>query len=224
MDMDPRWHAVDAYFPSAFVPADPALESALESNAAAGLPAYDISPLQGQLLGILVQAANARRVLEIGTLGGYSTIWLARAVGPSGSVITLELEPAYAQVAAENIARAGLDDRVSIRIGRATESLASLVADGAEPFDVVFIDADKPSNREYLSWALKLSRPGTMILVDNVVREGAVADASSTDPEVLGARDVIALLAREPRVRATAVQTVGVKGYDGFAIAIVQES
>lgn len=224
MDMDPRWHAVDAYFASAFVPADPALESALESNAAAGLPAYDISPLQGQLLGILVQAANARRVLEIGTLGGYSTIWLARAVGPSGSVITLELEPAYAQVAAENIARAGLDDRVSIRIGRATESLASLVADGAEPFDVVFIDADKPSNREYLSWALKLSRPGTMILVDNVVREGAVADASSTDPEVLGARDVIALLAREPRVRATAVQTVGVKGYDGFAIAIVQES
>jgi predicted O-methyltransferase YrrM len=223
MDMAGRWQAVDAYFASAFLAADPALESALKSNAAAGLPAYDISPLQGQLLGVLVEATNARRVLEIGTLGGYSTIWLARAVGPSGSVTTLELEPAYAQVAAENVARAGLADRVSIRIGPATESLAALVVDGAEPFDIVFIDADKPSNREYLSWALKLSRPGTMILVDNVVREGEVADASSTDPEVLGARDVIALLASEPRVRATAVQTVGVKGYDGFAIAIVQE-
>lgn len=221
--MDPRWQAVDAYLEGAFLSADPALASALESNAAAGLPAYDISPLQGQLLGILVQAANARRVLEIGTLGGYSTIWLARAVGPGGSVITLELEPAYAQVAAVNVARAGLADRVSIRIGRATDSLASLVAEGTEPFDVVFIDADKPSNCEYLSWALKLSRPGTTIVVDNVVREGEVADASSTDPEVLGARDVIALLAREPRVRATAVQTVGVKGYDGFAIAVVQE-
>lgn len=221
--MDPRWQAVDAYLEGAFLAADPALASALESNAAAGLPAYDISPLQGQLLGILVQAANARRVLEIGTLGGYSTIWLARAVGPGGSVITLELEAAYAQVAAVNVARAGLADRVSIRIGRATDSLASLVAEGTEPFDVVFIDADKPSNCEYLSWALKLSRPGTTIVVDNVVREGEVADASSTDPEVLGARDVIALLAREPRVRATAVQTVGVKGYDGFAIAVVQE-
>ncbi len=223
MDMEGRWQAVDAYFASAFVAADSALESALESNAAAGLPAYDISPLQGQLLSVLVEAANARRVLEIGTLGGYSTIWLARAVGPSGSVTTLELDPAYAQVAAANVARAGLADRVSIRIGQATESLEALVRAGAEPFDVVFIDADKPSNGQYLSWALKLSRPGTMILVDNVVREGAVADASCTDPEVLGARDVIALLASEPRVRATAVQTVGVKGYDGFAIAIVQE-
>ena len=224
MDMDARWHAVDAYFASAFLATDPGLESAIASNTAAGLPAYDISPLQGQLLGILVEASNARRVLEIGTLGGYSTIWLGRAVGPGGSVISLELEPAYAQVAAENIARAGLADRVSIRVGPATESLAALVVDGAEPFDVVFIDADKPSNCEYLSWALKLSRPGTMILVDNVVREGEVADASSTDPEVLGARDAIALLAREPRVRATAVQTVGAKGYDGFAIAIVQAS
>ena len=224
MDMDRRWQAVDAYFASAFLPADPALESALESNAAAGLPAYDISPLQGQLLGVLVEAANARRVLEIGTLGGYSTIWLGRAVGPGGSVISLELEPAYAQVAAANVARAGLADRVSIRVGPATESLAGLVADGAEPFDVVFIDADKPNNCEYLAWALKLSRPGTMILVDNVVREGEVVDASSTDPEVLGARDAIALLAREPRVRAAAVQTVGVKGYDGFAIAIVQST
>jgi predicted O-methyltransferase YrrM len=223
MDMEGRWQAVDAYFASAFLAPDPALESALESNAAAGLPAHDISPLQGQLLGVLVEAAKARRVLEIGTLGGYSTIWLARAVGPGGSVTTLELEPAYAQVAAANVARAGWADRVSIRIGPATESLDALVKAGAEPFDVVFIDADKPSNGEYLSWALKLSRPGTMILVDNVVREGEVADASSTDPEVLGARDIIALLASEPRVRATAVQTVGVKGYDGFAIAIVQE-
>ncbi|MCC7054637.1 MAG: O-methyltransferase [Gemmatimonadaceae bacterium] len=223
MDMDDRWQAVDAYFAGAVLAADPALASALESNAAAGLPAYDVSPLQGQLLGVLVEAANARRVLEIGTLGGFSTIWLARAVGPSGSVTTLELEPDYARVAAVNVARAGLADRVSIRIGRAAESLAALAAEGVEPFDLVFIDADKPSNREYLSWALKLSRPGTMILVDNVVRDGAVADASSTDPEVLGARDAIALLAREPRVRATAVQTVGVKGYDGFAIAIVRE-
>ena len=223
METDPRWHAVDAYLSSAFLAADPALESALESNAAAGLPAYDISPLQGQLLGVLVEAAKARRVLEIGTLGGYSTIWLARAVGPNGSVISLELEPTYAQVAAENIARAGLADRVSIRIGPATESLAALVVDGVAPFDVVFIDADKPSNCDYLSWALKLSRPGTMIIVDNVVREGEVADASSTDPEVRGARDAIAMLAREPRLRATAVQTVGVKGYDGFALAVVQQ-
>jgi predicted O-methyltransferase YrrM len=222
MNTDPRWTAVDAYFAEALLPPDPILDAALQANAAAGLPAHDVSPLQGQFLGLLTQAVGARQVLEIGTLGGYSTIWFARAVGPEGRVVTLELDADRARVAAANLARAGVADRVSIRTGRAVDTLAALAAEGGGPFDVVFIDADKPTNPEYLAWALRLARPGTLIIGDNVVRDGAVADAASTDPNVMGVRSFIDLLSNEPRVRATAVQTVGAKGYDGFVLALVQ--
>lgn len=222
MHTDPRWAAVDAYFAGALLPPDPVLDAALQANAEAGLPAHDVSPLQGQLLALLTQAMGARHVLEIGTLGGYSTIWFARAVGPEGRVVTLELAADRAEVAAANLARAGVAERVSIRAGRAAHTLAALAAEGSGPFDLVFIDADKPSNAEYLAWALRLARPGTLIIGDNVVRDGAVADAASTDPNVVGVRSFVELLSREPRVRATAVQTVGAKGYDGFALALVQ--
>jgi predicted O-methyltransferase YrrM len=222
MNTDPRWTAVDAYFAEALLPPDPILDAALQANAAAGLPAHDVSPLQGQFLGLLTQAVGARQVLEIGTLGGYSTIWFARAVGPEGRVVTLELDADRARVAAANLARAGVAGRVSSRTGRATDTLAALAAEGSGPFDLVFIDADKPTNPEYLAWALRLARPGTLIIGDNVVRDGAVADAASTDANVVGVRSFIELLSNEPRVRATALQTVGAKGYDGFVLALVQ--
>jgi predicted O-methyltransferase YrrM len=222
MHTDPRWTAVDAYFAEALLPPDPILDDALQANAAAGLPAHDVSPLQGQFLALLTQAVGARQVLEIGTLGGYSTIWFARAVGPEGRVVTLELDADRARVAAANLARAGVAGRVSSRTGRATDTLAALAAEGSGPFDLVFIDADKPTNPEYLAWALRLARPGTLIIGDNVVRDGAVADAASTDANVVGVRSFIELLSNEPRVRATALQTVGAKGYDGFVLALVQ--
>ncbi len=173
------------------------------------------------LLALLVQLRSARRVLEVGTLGGYSTIWLARAMGADGRLITLEVEPRYAEVARTNIARAGLSDVVDVRLGAALDTLPQLAAEGAGPFDVTFIDADKPNNAEYFGWAVRLSRPGSAIVVDNVVRQGAVIDADSTDAATKGTRRLYEVMAAEPRVSATVIQTVGSKGYDGFAIAVV---
>lgn len=221
MNLDPRWSSVDAYFEQALLPPDATLDATLKANSVAGMPAIDVSPLQGQFLSLLTKAIGARRVLEIGTLGGYSTIWFARSIVPGGSVVTLELDPSRAEVAQSNFSRAGLSERIDIIVGRASESLAQLVKQNVDPFDLIFIDADKPSNPEYLAWALQLSRPGTLIICDNVVREGAVVDVASLDPNVIGVRSFFDLLAREPRVQATAIQTVGIKGYDGFALALV---
>ena len=201
--------------------ADPALEAALAASAAAGLPAINVSPVQGKLLHLLARAIGARNVLEIGTLGGYSTIWLARALPDGGRLISLEADAKHAEVARANIARAGLEDKVEVRLGMALDLLPGLAAESREPFDFVFIDADKPNNAAYFDWALKLSRPGSIIVVDNVVRDGDVIDAASDSPTVQGVRRFLERLAAEPRVSATAIQTVGTKGYDGFAIALV---
>jgi predicted O-methyltransferase YrrM len=214
-----RWAAVDHYLAEALVAPDPALDAALEANAAAGLPAHDVSPTHGKLLNLLARAAGARRILEIGTLGGYSTIWLARALPAGGRLVTLEVDPAYAEVASANIARAGLADVVEVLVGPALETLPRL----AGPFDLVFIDADKRSNAEYLVRTLELTRPGSMVVADNVIRDGAVIDADSDDPSVRGIRRFNEMLATEPRLSATAIQTVGAKGYDGFALALVTE-
>ncbi|WP_372422129.1 O-methyltransferase [Salinarimonas chemoclinalis] len=216
--------AVDAWFADALSLSDPALDAALAANAEAGLPAIDVSPAQGKLLGLLARMAGARRMLEIGTLGGYSTIHLARAVPDGGRVVTLEVDPKHAEVARANLARAGLAERVDLRVGRALDTLAALEAEGAGPFDLVFVDADKPSNPHYLACALRLSRPGTVLIFDNVVREGAVVDAASADASVVGTRAVIEAIGREKRLSATAIQTLGVKGWDGFALAIVGEA
>jgi predicted O-methyltransferase YrrM len=196
------------------VPSDAALEDALRDTAEAGMPAIAVSPAQGKLLMLLAQSVGARRILEIGTLGGYSTIWLARGLADGGRLITLEADPKHAEVARRNIARAGLSDTVEVRLGRAIETLPGL--DG--PFDLIFIDADKPSYPEYLSWAVKLSRAGSLILADNVVRKGAVIDEGSSDANVQGVRRFNEAVAAEKRVNATVIQTVGSKGYDGFAI------
>jgi predicted O-methyltransferase YrrM len=211
------WQRVDGYLAELLVGDDPALAAALAANAAGGLPAIDVSPLQGKLLHILARLAGARRILEIGTLGGYSTIWLARALPEEGRLVSLEAEPRHAEVARKNIAAAGLAGRVEVVLGRALDTLPTL----AGPFDLVFIDADKRGNPDYLAWALRLSRPGTVILCDNVVRDGAITDAASRDPGVVGTRRFFEMLAAEPRLTATAVQSVGAKGWDGFAIAIV---
>ena len=215
------WAAVDRYLNETFIGSDPALEAALAANAAAGLPAIDVSPSQGKFLQLLGQVQGARRILELGTLGGYSTICLARALPSGGKLITLELDPKHAKVALSNIARAGLADAVELRLGPAAESVAQLAAENAGPFDMIFIDANKDGYPKYLTGALKLSRPGTLILADNVIRDGEVIDATSTDINVQGVRRFLAMLAAEPRVSATAMQTVGSKGYDGFAIARV---
>jgi predicted O-methyltransferase YrrM len=215
--METDWQRVDAYIVDRLVPADPALDAALAANRAARLPAIDVSPTEGRLLHILARMVGARRILEIGTLGGYSTIWLARAVPPDGTVVTLEAEPRHAEVARANIIRAGLADRVDLRVGRALDMLPAVEG----PFDMVFIDADKRSNPDYLGWALRLARPGTVIVCDNVVREGRVADPARADPDLAGIRRFYDLLAAEPRLTATAIQTVGARGWDGFAIAIV---
>jgi predicted O-methyltransferase YrrM len=208
------WTAVDRYIADLMVPSDAALEDALRDTAEAGMPAIAVSPAQGKLLMLLAQSVGARRILEIGTLGGYSTIWLARGLADGGRLITLEADPKHAEVARRNIARAGLSDTVEVRLGRAIETLPGL--DG--PFDLIFIDADKPSYPEYLSWAVKLSRAGSLILADNVVRKGAVIDEGSSDANVQGVRRFNEAVAAEKRVNATVIQTVGSKGYDGFAI------
>ena len=216
-----QWTAVDRYFSETLVPSDPVLDAALQANTKAGLPAIDVAPNQGKFLQLLVQLRGARRILEIGTLGGYSSIWMARALPADGRLTTLEFSPKHAEVARANIARAGLEKIVDIRVGPALETLAKMGKEGIEPFDLIFIDADKPNNPNYLPWALKFSRPGTLLIGDNIVREGEVADPSSTDPNVQGQRRFLELMAAEPRLSATALQTVGSKGYDGFAMALV---
>jgi len=216
-----QWTAVDRYVADLLVAPDAALDGALEASDAAGLPAIAVSPAQGKLLHLLARACGAKTVLEIGTLAGYSTIWLARALPADGRVITLEAEPKHAEVARANLASAGLADVVEVRLGRALDSLPQLAAEGIGPFDLIFIDADKPNNPEYVTWALRLSGPGSLIVVDNVVRGGAVLDADSDDPSVRGTRRLHELLGAEPRVSATTIQTVGAKGYDGFVIALV---
>jgi predicted O-methyltransferase YrrM len=215
------WNDVDRYISDLFVPPDDALDAALRDSQAAGLPSINVAPNQGKFLHLLARAVGARTILEIGTLGGYSTIWLARALPPGGRLITLEAEPKHAEIARANIARAGLAGTVELRLGRAIDTLPQLVTEGRGPFDFIFIDADKPDYPDYLAWALKLSRRGSLIIADNIIRKGAVADASATDARVQGVRRFNELLAAEPRVTATAMQTVGIKGYDGFAIALV---
>ena len=216
-----QWTAVDRYLVETLVPPDPALDAALRTSAENGLPAINVAPNQGKLLHLLALTMGAKNILEIGTLGGYSTIWLARALPAGGKLITLESDAKHATVARSNIARAELADRVELILGRAIDTLPKLAHDNRGPFDLIFIDADKPSVPEYFTWALKLSRPGSVIIVDNVVREGKVIDGASTDASVQGVRRFMEMLKREPRVTATALQTVGAKGYDGFAIARV---
>jgi predicted O-methyltransferase YrrM len=216
-----RWSAVDRYIADLLLPPDPALDAALEASAAAGLPPHGVSPAQGKLLQLLALMDGARAILEIGTLGGYSAIWLGRALPAGGRLVTLEADPGYAAVARANIARAGLADVVEVRVGPALETLPLLAAERPGPFDLIFIDADKRSNPEYLGWALELSRRGSVIVADNVVRGGAVAGDDGDDPTIQGVRRFYELLAADPRVSATAIQTVGAKGHDGFAIAVV---
>jgi predicted O-methyltransferase YrrM len=216
-----QWTAVDRYFTETLVPSDAVLDAALQANAEAGLPTIDVAPNQGKFLQLLVQLRGARRILEIGTLGGYSSIWMARALPADGRLTTLEFSPKHAEVARANIARAGLAKVVEIRVGPALETLAKMEAEGTEPFDLIFMDADKPNNPNYLTWALKFSRPGTLLIGDNIVREGEIADASSTDENVQGQRRFLEMMAADPRLSATALQTVGSKGYDGFAMALV---
>jgi predicted O-methyltransferase YrrM len=219
--MEPVWTEVDDYFTQHLLPADDALGAAMSDSAAEGLPPISVTPPQGKLLHLLARACAARRILEIGTLGGYSTIWLARAVPAGGSVITLEIDEHHAEVARKNIQRAGLADRVEVRVGRASESLDAMIAQGSDPFDFVFIDADKASSDVYFDAALRLSREGTVIVVDNVVRDGKIVDAESSDPDIQGVRRMTERVATERRVSATAIQTVGGKSYDGFLLAIV---
>jgi predicted O-methyltransferase YrrM len=216
-----QWTEVDRYFSDSLIPDDPILESALETSVTAGLPAISVSPNQGKLLQILAQILGARSILEIGTLGGYSTIWLARGLRAGGRLITLEVDPKHAEVAQSNFARAGLQEVVEVRVGNALETLPQLSAERRGPFDLIFIDADKQNIPTYFDWALKLSRPGTLIVVDNVVRDGAVIDADSTDPSVQGVRRFVERLSAESGASGTTIQTVGIKGYDGFAIVLV---
>jgi len=215
------WSEVDRYFSDLLMKSDAALDAALEENRKANLPAIDVTPLQGKFLELLARISGARKILELGTLGGYSTIWLARALPEGGQLVTLELEPLHAEVASANLQRAGMMNRVDLRVGRAVDTLKALEAEGAGPFDLIFIDADKSGYPEYLEWALKLSRAGTVIVADNVVRDGNVVDADSADVNIQGVRQFTELVAAEPRLSATVLQTVGAKGYDGFAMAVV---
>ncbi len=220
MANNPRWNAVDDYF-AEIVQQDEALDAALAANAAAGLPPIDVSPAHGKMLHLFARMAGARKALEIGALGGYSTIWIARALAAGGRLITLEADERHASVARANLARAGLADRVEVRVGAALDSLPAIEAEGLAPFDFVFIDADKENNANYLAWALRLSRRGATIVVDNVVRDGRILDAASRDSDVVGVREMFEMMRGEPRLSATAVQTVGAKGWDGFALAVV---
>jgi len=216
-----EWREVDRYIVDRLVGHDPVLEAALAASEAAGLPPIHVAPNQGKLLMLLAQASRASRILEIGTLGGYSTIWLGRALPPDGRLISLEANPAYAKVAQSNLDRAGLADSVELKVGAALETLPELATAGVAPFDLVFIDADKPSTPDYFDWALKLTRRGSLIVVDNVVREGHLADARSRAPEVRAMRRFFEIAAAAPRISMTAIQTVGSKGHDGIAVALV---
>ena len=221
---DDTWIAVDDYIAENFLDDDPAQDATLAASAAAGLPEIQVAPLQGKLLMMLAAALGARNILEIGTLGGYSTIWLARGLIDGGRVVTLELDPGHAEVARKNFENAGLTDKIEVRVGDALDCLAQLQAEGAGPFDLVFIDADKPNTPNYFDWAVKLARKGTLFVVDNVVREGAILAAQSENKHVKGLRDFFARAAADPRVTATAFQTVGNKGHDGLAIVRVTEA
>ena len=218
--MQDLWTQVDRYFSDLLIPPDAALDAALAANRNAELPAIDVTPLQGKFLELLLRISGARRVLEIGTLGGYSTMWLARALPDGGQIVTLELVPHHAEIARINLRNAGIAN-VDLHVGPALETLQVLVANGAAPFDFIFIDADKSGYPEYLEWSLKLSRPGTVIVADNVVRDGKVVEPDNTDPNIQGVRRFTELVAAEPRLSATVLQTVASKGYDGFALAVV---
>ena len=222
MGQQEQWGAVDRYFEGMLVGADPVMEGVLAASAAAGLPSIQVTAGQGKMLYLLARIMGARRILEIGTLGGYSTIWLARALPAGGVVVTLEVDERYAEVARGNVERAGLSEVVEVITGRAVETLGQLAAEGRGPFDLIFIDADKQSNPEYFGWAMKLSRPGSVIVVDNVVREGRVIEEGSEDASVRGVRRCMELMAAEPRFSATAMQTVGGKGWDGFVVGVVK--
>ena len=219
--MKDQWTAVDAYLDATLVREDEALRAAVRDSAAAGLPSIAVTPSQGKLLQQLALMVGARRILEVGTLGGYSAIWMARALPADGKLVTLEIEAKHADVAQKNFVRAGVADRVEIRRGPALETLPRIAADDLGPFDLAFIDADKPSNPEYFDWALRLARRGSLIVIDNVVREGRVLEEDSRDPGVLGVRRLFERMARESRVSTTAIQTVGAKGWDGLAFALV---
>lgn len=221
MNQTRTWDRVDQYITERLIPHDAVLEEVLSVNQQAGLPPYDVSPSQGKFLNLLVQMKGARRILEIGTLGGYSTIWMARALPSDGKIVTLELDPFHAEVAQANLSLAEVDHLVELRVGDALQQLSQMEKEAVEPFDFIFIDADKPNNPNYLKWALKFSHPGTVIIGDNVIREGEVINEYSNDPRVVGVREFYDLLAEEPRISSTALQTVGSKGYDGFVIGIV---
>jgi predicted O-methyltransferase YrrM len=215
------WTSVDDYITDLFVPFDPVMQEALAASEAAGLPSISVAPNEGKLLMLLAQICGARNILEIGTLGGYSTIWLARGMSSGGSLITLEASAKHAEIARTNIARADLSGVVEVRVGPALETLPRLAAEARSPFDLIFIDADKEGYAEYFAWALKLARLGSMIIADNVIRDGEILDPANSDPRVQGMRRFNQLLANEPRVKATVIQTVGRKGHDGMAIAIL---
>jgi predicted O-methyltransferase YrrM len=217
------WTAVDQYICGQLVLSDPVLDQVLEGSAAAGLPPIAVTPNLGKLLYLLAKIQGAKKILEIGTLAGYSTIWLARALPAGGRLITLEADPKHAEISRNNIAKAGLSEVVDLRFGDALETLPKLAAEGLGPFDLIFVDAEKRDNADFFVWSLKLSRPGTVLVFDNVVRNGAVIDPANTSPSVEGIRRFNKLVAAEPRVTATAIQTVGSKGYDGFAVVLVTE-
>ncbi len=221
---DELWTRVDRYIEAQLIPEDPALRSAVEASAAAGLPPIAVSAAQGKFLQLLARLVRARRILELGTLGGYSTIWLARGLEPGGRLVTLEVDPRHARVARENVERADLGSVVDIRVGAALETLQALEREADGPFDLAFIDADKRNNPHYIEWAVRLGRPGTLIVLDNVVREGDVLDATGTDANLRGTRRAFELVGAHPRLAATAIQTVGCKGYDGFLMALVTEA
>ncbi|MEK4033191.1 O-methyltransferase [Methylocystis sp. IM3] len=220
--MTDKWRVVDDYVADWLIPPAERLQETLDANGRAGLPAIDVSAPQGKFLYLIAAATGAGRILEIGTLGGYSTIWFARALGAGGRIVTIDVDPRHAEVARANIQREGVADRVDLRVGAALSVLPGLEAEGVAPFDLSFIDADKANNASYFKWALRLSRPGALIIVDNVVREGAVADAQTREDGALGARALFDAVAAEPRVSATVIQTVGAKGWDGFLIARVK--
>lgn len=223
MDTTEKWNDVDLYFSNKLHATDPDMNSILKANAAADLPSIDVSPNQGKLLYLLAKLRGAKNILEIGTLGAYSSIWLARALPDDGRLVTLEYNPDHAKVANENIKKAGFENKIDVMVGPALETLQTLEEKGFSNFDFIFIDADKPNNPNYLEWALKLAKPGAVIIGDNVIRDGHVINHNSKDLSVQGVRQFIDLLSEEPRIEATVVQTVGIKGYDGFVLGIVKE-